>query len=126
MPLQCLARTTKKVAKEITDKAKVLTDLARERKEKARRRSKERYDRKTKHKPLDRGDQVYERVPDGLRDKLDPKYKGPLTVLERRKSPSGEPGTSYRCKRKDGSVVEKNYEQLKNRIRKLFGYFIWS
>ena len=91
---------------------------ARTRIEARRSKDREAYDQKAKHTPLEEGDRVYERVPDGLRDKLQSKWSGPLTVIRRRQSPQGDPGTTYICERSDGKQVNRNYEQLKkSRVR---------
>ena len=69
------------------------------------------YDRRSKHQPFEAGDRVWERA--DVRHKLQPRWSGPIEVKSRRKSPTGEPGTTYICERPDGTTCKRNYEQLK-------------
>ena len=92
-------------------KVKLIHDEANRRAEEKRRKEADLHDRRVKHAPFKEGDQVWERVE--VRRKLDPKWSGPIEVKSRRRSSSGEPGTTYVCKRPDGSECRRNYEQLK-------------
>jgi hypothetical protein len=66
-----------------------------------------------KHHPHEEGDWVYEAVPRKYRNKIQPKWDGPLKIVRRRSSPDGDQGTTYVCRRRDGSLCERNYEQTK-------------
>ena len=73
----------------------------------------EAYNRKAKHEPLAPGEKVYELIPPSTRDKLQPKWDNLMTVESRRSSAKGEGGTTYVCKKADGTSCVRNYEQLK-------------
>ena len=94
-------------------RVKAIHDKVFERTQYSNAKSKEQYDKKVKHKPLKSGELAYERVPDGLRHKLQPKWVGPVEIVRRRSSSRGDPGTTYEVRRRDGSRTLKNYEQLK-------------
>ena len=104
---------SKRFLEEVKRRTKEITDEARKRIEAKSAKDVEAYNKKAKHDPLVPGEMVYERVPDGTRDKLQSKWSGLLKVLRRRSGPSGEPGTTYVCERPSGEHVKRNYEQLK-------------
>ena len=79
--------------------------------EEKRQKEADSYNKRTKHQPFEAGDQVWER--EEVRNKLQPKWSGPVTIVSRNSSAAGDPGTTYRCERKDGSTSRRNYEQLK-------------
>ena len=89
---------------------------ANRRAEEKRAKEAEYYNKKVKHVPFEKGDEAWEKV--NVRHKLNPKWSGPLRVMQRRASASGGPGTTYVCQRQDGAVVERNYEQLKRVLAK--------
>ena len=62
----------------VKKRTREIVEEARNRIEARRAKDCEASDRKVKHTPLSEGDQVYEQVPDGLRDKLQSKWAGPI------------------------------------------------
>ena len=56
---------------------------------------------------------MYEAVPDGLREKLEPRWDNKMEVVRRRIGPKGDSGTTYECRKDDGKQCVRNYEQLK-------------
>ena len=100
-----------KFAKDMKEKLQLVYDEANRRAERMREREAEQYNRREKHTPFSPGDQVWEHVE--VRNKLEPKWSGPIRVRSRSPSPSGRPGSTYVCDRPDGTSCRKNYEQLK-------------
>ena len=95
---------------QLSENMRRIRDEADKRSEEKRRSEAETYNRKAKHAPFEAGDKVWEYV--DVRNKLQPKWSGPITITSRRSNPSGS-GTTYTCERDDGSRCRKNYEQLK-------------
>ena len=106
-------RKLQKYFQGVKTRTKEVYDEARRRIILARKKDVDASDQKVKHTPLSEGTKVYERVPDGLRNKLQPKWDNPMTVVKRRPSPSGGSGITYECRRDDGSHCTRNFEQLK-------------
>ena len=97
----------------VKKRTKEIADEARERIESRSAKDVAASNKKAKHKPLVPGEKVFERVPDGTREKLQSKWSGILKVVKRQPGPPGEVGTTYTCERPDGKLVKRNYEQLK-------------
>ena len=110
---QITDKDTKRYFEKMKIRQKKIHDEANARAEEKRAKDKKTYDRKAKHAPFEEGDKVYERIPDERRHKLQPKWDGPIEIQRRRSSPTGSPGTTYECRKQDGSICERNYEQLK-------------
>jgi hypothetical protein len=94
-------------------RVKEIHQEARDRMTKQRAKDELSYNKKAKHLPYKKGELVYEKVQDKYRNKLQPRWSGPIEVIRRRPSPRGEPGTTYVCQKPDGTKCERNYEQLK-------------
>ena len=73
----------------------------------------EAYNRKVKHSPLQTGDLVYFKETPKNCLKTDPRWTGPVEVVKRHTNASGQPGTTYTLKYKEGHTFRRNYEQLK-------------
>ena len=99
--------------KRVKSKTKEVYDEARRRMFESRAKEVEAYNKKAKHDPLVAGEKVYELVPESTRHKLKPKWDNLMEVERRRIGPQGDSGTTYVCKRADGSTCVRNYEQLK-------------
>ena len=99
--------------KKMKMRTKEVYDEARRRMIESRAKDVDAYNRKVKHDPLVKGEKVYELVPESTRHKLKPKWDNLMEVERRRIGPSGDSGTSYVCKRADGSTCVRHYEQLK-------------
>ena len=99
--------------KKVKMRSKEVYDEARRRMIESRAKEVEAYNRKVKHDPLVKGEKVFELVPESTRHKLKPKWDNLMEVERRRSGPQGDGGTSYVCKRPDGSTCLRNYEQLK-------------
>jgi hypothetical protein len=97
----------------LKERVKAICDEAQRLMEKRCKVEEERYNRKAGHVPYKEGDMVYTRVPRKESTKIEPQWAEPLQVTRRRSSPHGEPGTTYVCKKPDGSLCERNFEQLK-------------
>ena len=97
-------------------RTKEVYDEARRRMLESRAKDVEAYNRKAKHEPLVEGEKVYELVPESTRHKLKPKWDNLMEVERRRIGPQGDSGTSYVCKREDGSTCVRHYEQLKRSV----------
>ena len=97
----------------VKDRTKEVYEEARRRIILARKKDVDASNRRAKQTPLAEGAKVYERIPDGLRNKLQPEWDNPMTVVKRRPGPSGGSGITYECRKEDGSHCVRNYEQLK-------------
>jgi hypothetical protein len=86
---------------------------ARNRMAKQRAKDEQEYNKKTKHVPVEDGELVYDKVQGKYRNKLQPRWSGPIKVIRRRPSPHGDPRTTYVCQKPDGTKCDRNYEQLK-------------
>ena len=106
-------KSLRKFFEESKSRSKECYDEARRRIIMTREKEVEAYNKKAKHKPLKAGDKVYEAVPDGLREKLEPRWDNKMEVVRRRIGPKGNSGTTYECKKDDGKQCVRNYEQLK-------------
>ena len=93
-------------SKEIYDEARRRMILHREKEVAA-------YNKGVKHTPLKPGDKVFEHIPEGLRNKLQPKWDNLMEIVKQRKSRSGKEGITYVCRKQNGSECVKHYEQLK-------------
>ena len=100
-----------KFVEQLKGRMKEIWDEANKRAEEKREKEAAAYNKKVKHQPFAEGDQVWEKVE--VRHKLQPKWSGPVTVVKRRSSASGKEGTTYDCKRPDGTACRRNFEQLK-------------
>ena len=103
--------------KKMKNRSKETYDEARRRILEKKAKEIEAYNKKVKHTPLVPGDDVYEEIPEGLRTKIQPKWDNLMKVVRRRIGPKGGSGTTYECRRNDGSSCERNYEQLKRSRR---------
>ena len=106
----------RKYLKKLKDRMENIYQEANRRAEEKRAKEAAYYNKKAKHVPFEKGDEAWEKV--NVRHKLNPKWTGPLRVMERRPSASGDPGTTYVCQRQDGTLLERNYEQLKRVLAK--------
>ena len=102
--------------KKLRARMESIYEEANRRAEEKRAKEAESYNKKVKHVPFEKGEEAWEKV--NVRHKLNPKWSGPLRVMERRASSSGGPGTTYVCQRRDGAIVQRNYEQLKRALAK--------
>ena len=73
----------------------------------------ESYNKSVKHTPHKAGDLVYYKEIPKNREKTDPKWSGPVEVVSRHLNRTGQPGTTYTLRYKDGETISRNYEQLK-------------
>ena len=71
------------------------------------------YNKKSKHVPLVAGELVYYKEIPKNREKTDPKWSGPVKVVNRHPNSAGQPGTTYTLSYKRGETITRNYEQLK-------------
>ena len=98
---------------EMKRRVKLVHEAVRTHSKKVSAKTAEAYNRHTKHTPHNVGDLVYYKAIPKDRTKLDPKYVGPVEVIKRSATPSGEPGTRYTLRYKSGETFTRTYEQLK-------------
>ena len=107
------SKQVKEYVDEIKRRAKMVNEAVRAHSVKQSEKSAERYNKGMKHTPHEVGDLVYFKQIPKDRTKLDPKYAGPVQITDRSTRSSGEAGTRYTLKYKDGETILRHYDQLK-------------